>query len=235
MSGRPESVALRRVGLLHGRAARAAWLALLCAVSVLLLAAAVGSNGSVPWSFDLAWEPRVHGWVLARPAVVTVARAVTAAGSPLAMDALTAVAAVGFWFRRHRSWAIALVAVRGAELLLETLLKAVVARPRPAFDVPLALASSSSFPSGHSAGAAAVVGLLVFLVLGSGRVPAVGRVLAALAGGAFTLAVAFSRVLLGVHYPSDVLAGLLLGLGCAAFAAATLAGRRRSRPGVGAV
>ena len=229
-----EPRALRRLGVLHGRAAGAGWLALLCAAVVLLLAAAVGSNGSVPWSIDLVWEVRVHRWVVAHPAVVTAARVVTAAGSPVAMNVLTAVAAVVFWARRHRAWALALVAVRSAELLLETLLKAVVDRPRPMFDAPLALASSSSFPSGHSAGTAAVVGLLAFLVIESWRGPTVGRVLVALAGSAFALAVALSRVLLGVHYPSDVLAGLLLGLGCAAVVAATLAGRDRARTGVGA-
>lgn len=83
-----------------------------------------------------------------------------------------------------------------------SLLKLVVDRPRPGGDALVAVPASSSFPSGHAATAFAAAAAVGF-VYPRLRLPMF--VLAAL--------VALSRVYLGVHYPADVLAGALLGLG----------------------
>lgn len=110
------------------------------------------------------------------------------------------------FFPKYRKWGIAMLcALLLTTLLGEGLLKHLIARPRPFMHYPdLALLipppSTYSFPSGHSAAsfAAAVV---LFRCRRSFGIPAL--ILAAL--------IAFSRLFLFVHYPTDVLAGILLG------------------------
>lgn len=122
------------------------------------------------------------------------------------------VAGVCVWVARRRSlpararWGVVTVLAAWAA---SGLLKLTVQRQRPVLDEPLAHAGGLSFPSGHATGAAAAGAVLVTVVwplLGRrGRVllPAAAVVVAGLT--------AADRVLLGVHHPSDVVAGLVLG------------------------
>jgi len=90
------------------------------------------------------------------------------------------------------------------------LLKALFERHRPEWAHPAAHAGGWSFPSGHSTAIAALAGITIVLaIMFSPTRPVRSRVV----GGALLVAavVGFDRILLGVHYPSDVLAGLLLG------------------------
>jgi len=91
---------------------------------------------------------------------------------------------------------------------LTTTIKDLVDRARPAFNAAAA-ALGPSFPSGHSANAAAFYAGAA-LLLGRGRGRPAGALLAGFAAG-IAVAVAASRVLLDVHWLSDVLAGLALG------------------------
>lgn len=107
----------------------------------------------------------------------------------------------------------------GLNGLAVRLLKNLLDRARP--EVLHALATSgASFPSGHTAGAVVVYGLL-WLVLRGRLSPAGGRMLAWLCGG-LVLVIAMSRILLQAHFASDVLAGALLGLALCALAALAL-------------
>ena len=89
--------------------------------------------------------------------------------------------------------------------------KLLVQRARPVVDDPLSHASGYSFPSGHATNIAVAGSVMVFLLWP--LLSATGRRVSVLAAGLVVLAVGLDRVFLGMHYPSDVFAGLLLGLG----------------------
>lgn len=127
--------------------------------------------------------------------------------APAVFRVLAMVAVVVALLRRRLRPALFLLLTVELSGLLTAAAKASVDRPRPV--TALATASSSSFPSGHALGVTVAVGALLVLVLpvlrGSARVVAVG-------GGALVVAaVGIARVALGVHHPSDVLAGWALG------------------------
>jgi undecaprenyl-diphosphatase len=151
---------------------------------------------------------------------ITLARVITWAGSafvlvPLAVVCCLLLARVG---RRRPALAVALSLAGG--VLIASLVKQLTSRPRPVV-VHLQAVTGSSFPSGHSTQAAAFwVALALALRCAPfsrsvARVSAIGALL-------LTLGVAWSRVYLGVHYPSDVVAGLLLGGSWAVFVAYVL-------------
>lgn len=138
--------------------------------------------------------------------------AVTDLGGAVALVSAVAVTAV-VAARRLRSWYPVLLAVAGLGgiQLLVAVIKVVIARPRPDLAGRIVEAGGYSFPSGHAASSLvgfALLAWLVCLLTTSGRV----RATAWLAAAAGTAAVGVSRVYLGVHYPSDVLGGWVLGL-----------------------
>lgn len=164
------------------------------------------------WRLD---EPLLAWMVAHRTSVVTgVLTVVTTVSGPFVLPVLVAVGCV-VWARRTGTWwEPGLLA--GAMLLatlVSTALKAVIARPRPP-DVSMVVAGverSFSFPSGHTIGAATLVlvgGYLVWHRHHDPRVLAVWAVASVLVIGA----VALSRLYLGYHFLTDVLAGLSLAV-----------------------
>jgi membrane-associated phospholipid phosphatase len=131
-------------------------------------------------------------------------------------------AVYGIWRWRKPSVALFLTIVVGGQFLLMNLIKFAVDRARPDFH-RLSVFSGSSFPSGHSTAAAATFAALA-LVLGLRRSSSTR---ALLIGAAVSIAVAVgcSRILLGVHWFSDVIAGLALGWSWFAFCAVAFGGR----------
>jgi undecaprenyl-diphosphatase len=190
-------------------------LALVTMPFALLLAAA--RRDGLEW--DVETGRAVYGFVRRHGALRTAATAVTTLGSPLVLYPV-GIAATAYVLRRGRRRLALFVALTGlGGGALNTAVKLLVDRPRPVFGVPLATALGDSFPSGHTMGSTAVYGavLLAFLpALPRGR-----RRAAVAAAVLLVLAVAASRVTLGVHYVSDVAAGLVLGLAwlCASTAA----------------
>jgi undecaprenyl-diphosphatase len=149
--------------------------------------------------------------------LVSVARVVTWVGSSYVLVPL-AVACCLLFVRagRHREAVIVAASLAGG-IAISNAVKALVGRPRPPAAEHLQTITSSSFPSAHTAQASAFwIGLALALGLSAPR-----RRAWLMLGGALlvALAVGWSRVYLGVHYPSDVVAGLLLGGGWAVFVA----------------
>jgi undecaprenyl-diphosphatase len=159
-----------------------------------------------------------------------VLRAVTQLGATVTVVAVTVI--VGVWeYRRvpHRAIPVFLALVVIGQNLISNLIKLGVDRVRPSID-PLTLTSGSSFPSGHATAAAACYAGLA-LIAGRRRSPRVRSILAGTAAG-IAVAVATSRVLLGVHWLTDVLAGLALGWSWFALCSIAFGGRilRFGRP-----
>lgn len=138
-----------------------------------------------------------------------VLKVVTDVGQPRTVIVLAIVLALVETVRtRSLRSAAFLVVVVGGNALLTTLIKDAVNRVRPELD-PIAATLGPSFPSGHSSYSAAFFAAAAFL-LGRGRSRRTQIVLMA-TGVAIAVGVAATRVLLSVHYLSDVIAGLALG------------------------
>lgn len=161
--------------------------------------------------------------------LTAVARAVTWAGSafvlvPLALVCCLVLVRAGL---RREACAVAL-SLAGA-MLLSDVVKLLVSRPRPPV-MHLQPVTGSSFPSGHATQASAFWFSLVLALRATEATPRLLRTAAGLAV-ALVVAVALSRVYLGVHYPADVIAGVLLGTGWAVFVACSLRGGERADVG----
>jgi undecaprenyl-diphosphatase len=127
------------------------------------------------------------------------------------------VGAVIWW--RQRRWQSALVAVGWLSIgqLVRALINGAVARPRPPPHLQLVHASGYAFPSGHTTTATVGYGLsamLIAIALPRARNWAIATAVV------LTIIVGLSRVYLGVHWPTDVLGGWVLGVGWLAVGAA---------------
>jgi undecaprenyl-diphosphatase len=140
------------------------------------------------------------------PGVHELMQAISFVGGFPGIQLLALGIVLGLLFRRRAADALFVAAsVAGAETLAQ-LLKHVFARPRPV--LPYAPpAHTFSFPSGHATDSAALATAVVLLLWPTRR-----RWHAVAGGALFVIAVGISRVYLGVHFPSDVLAGWCVGI-----------------------
>ncbi len=186
------------------------WTAPLCVVAFAVVLGLVAVHWPPLLTGDQAADSAAHVDVLAQPWLLAAARAATTAGSALVVDAVAIVMALALLIIRWWRGAALVVVARLGELASTTAIKDLLARPRPVLLDPVDHAAGYSFPSGHAAGSAAVYGALVVLVLP--RAARWTRALLLAVGALLICAIDASRVLLGVHYPSDVAAGTALGL-----------------------
>lgn len=171
----------------------------------------------------VAWDEAVVGDVANRstPALTQVAAAVTWAGSGWVALGVMGALVVALSLCRRVGLAAAAAATVAGSALLNSLVKLAIGRDRPPPTGPVV--DGSSFPSGHSQ-SAVVTGVTVVLLVGTATVlhSRLARVLAVAAVVAVVALVGWSRVALGVHWPSDVLGGWLLGSAWVLAAAAML-------------
>jgi membrane-associated phospholipid phosphatase len=128
---------------------------------------------------------------------------------PLAGAALVIVIITSWRLRRPLD-ALVFALAFGLTVALNPVLKELVGRARPDLWPALVRVSQFSFPSGHAANSGALVGGLVVIV------PARHRRLAIAGGGIALAIVALSQLILGVHYPSDIVGGWLWAAACTA-------------------
>jgi undecaprenyl-diphosphatase len=162
------------------------------------------------WLLQALRSPEDPAWPRGPLWLVEVGRDITAFGSPVVVLLLTAAVLGYLWLQRRYGalWFVVVATIGGG--LLGRLLKEIFARERPD-PLPCLWVSSPSFPSGH-----AVLAAVVYLTLGILLARLEPRLLLKtyFLGVMMTLAflVGLSRVYLGVHYPTDVLAGWTVGL-----------------------
>jgi len=150
-----------------------------------------------------------HGLNLLRSHYYTkIFLAVTALGGSSVIIGLLILASLLFWlFNKKTFIAPLLISVAGANLV-SNLSKLVFQRPRPLN--PVYFETTFSFPSGHATAAMACYGFLIYFCLKNIKQPLNRAIL--MAGGLFLIfVIGFSRLYLGIHYLSDVIAGYLLG------------------------
>lgn len=129
----------------------------------------------------------------------------------IGIDSMAAALAAVLLFTGRRRWVPLLLAAVPGGLLFNAALKSVFDRARPDLvHGPLAL-SSPSFPSGHAAGATVWWGFILLLYVAHQQRPGLRCAMATLAGS-MVLLTAVSRVFLGYHFPTDVVAGVAEGM-----------------------
>lgn len=180
-------------------------------------------------------RPLTDWFLTQRQGVVTpLAWAVTTAASTTAVVAATIVlVAVLLTVRRGVGLAVVVVASTVAASATSALLKDLTARPRPPLaDLLGAPSASAAFPSGHTTSGTVLAGVVVLAAAGLG---ASSRALrrAAAAAALFAVAVGASRIYLGYHWFTDVVAGWVLGAGVVAVASLWLVAHRTGVPPAG--
>lgn len=146
-----------------------------------------------------------------RPPFTALLRAISNLHSTASVLALTAVAAAVLLWRRESAWALSLVLCVPGGMLLNVFVKNAFQRARPTFDHPLVSLVTYSFPSGHTAAATVSWGFALVWLFAHRRSPHERRLACAIAA-TMVLLTALSRVYLGAHYLSDVLAAAAEGL-----------------------
>ena len=179
------------------------------------------------------WDEDATRWLsLHRDgALNAITEVVSRSADTLGIVAAALVVVIVLWTRDRRDLAAMLVTALALELSVFLTVNAIVGRERPDV-VPLgSTPTTGSFPSGHTAATVVLYGAIALAVSSTARTYA-WRVASWLAAVVMALAVGFSRVYRGFHYPTDVVFGLVLG--CAALAVAVLAVRawRAARPEV---
>jgi undecaprenyl-diphosphatase len=140
---------------------------------------------------------------------VDILRVLTAAGLPMAR--LLILAPLAVWVARSRRWRLFWLVVVGGALVgpLNHVLKVIFDRPRPDYDGTIEV-DGLSYPSGHAAGAAAVATILLVVfwpLLSRAR-----RLMLVVLAAVGVAVVGYTRVALGAHFASDVIAGWCVGI-----------------------
>ncbi|OLN22504.1 hypothetical protein BTO30_09365 [Domibacillus antri] len=158
-------------------------------------------------AFDMAVITEVQSWVNeGRTARMVM---ITDLASVLFLTAATAVIALFLIIRKRYGWALFFIFANAVGGLFNGLLKELFKRQRPDI-LPLIEQGGYSFPSGHSMGSFIFYGALSFMLfrLLKGKWK---KMIGAAAAGCMIILVGLTRIYLGVHYPSDVIAGFSIG------------------------
>ena len=170
-------------------------------------------------SADHGAAASINGLIAGHAPLVAVVKAVTWLGSDGVLSTVIGAAAIALALRRQWRLAIYLFVTGAGALVLDPVLKSLVGRLRPVVAHPIAHGTGNSFPSGHALGSIVCYGAVLLVFLPTAR----GRWRTAFIAATATLVglIGISRILLGVHYLSDVVGAWAVGiawLGLTAFA-----------------
>jgi undecaprenyl-diphosphatase len=149
-------------------------------------------------------------------AIISLFQGISWSGEAAQRSLLAVVAALWlFWKKRPRA-ALVMIVIPALTGVTSSLLKQLYARPRPDIVPHLDVISNLSYPSGHASNAMAICVLIALLI------PTKRRGIWMAAALIVAISIGTSRMMLGVHYPSDVIGGWLWGAGFALIGAALL-------------
>jgi membrane-associated phospholipid phosphatase len=173
---------------------------------------AFGLIAAVVFADEPGTDQRLADWLHARAAdpLTDFVKGVTFLGNFVTLLAVTLVAAIVLWRRRERIDALFVVLAFAGAQLLSNGLKLAFQRERPFFPDPLATATTYAFPSGHALVSLAVFGGIALVL--ARHLSTRRRALLFGAVAVLVIAIGFSRLYLGVHFLSDVLAGYAAGI-----------------------
>jgi undecaprenyl-diphosphatase len=181
-------------------------------------------------TYDVAVLRWISQWQ--SPMLTNLAVELTYLGTGTVVLMVVGVSTLFLWHTEHKHSALLLLAAVGGNILLNGMLKLVFHRARPDVFVWQTTAVSSSFPSGHAMSATVCYGTVAYLVsrLQKHRASRIATLTGAVI---LILLICTTRLYLGVHYPSDVIAGIIVGLAwsgfcMAVFEASLVLARRRA-------
>ena len=155
------------------------------------------------------------------PALDNAMLEITSLGTSVVVTMIVCVSGLFLALTKHKYSALLLLVATVGGMVLDTVLKFQFGRPRPSVFTWGTHAAMSSFPSGHAMSATIVYSTVAYLAARLQK-RLWARWATMLLAAVFIVLIAISRMYLGVHYPSDVLAGAIIGLAWAAFCMATL-------------
>lgn len=199
--------------------------ALVAAIPFTVLVLLVRGNWGPLHRLDFDTAADLNRYLSSHSAQVHMWKSVSTIGAPTVFRVAAAVAVVLLWWRGRRRSALFVAVTMIGAAVLSGALKSLVHRARPVLDVPVDRAPGASFPSGHALTSLVAVGVLLVVLW-----PLINRALRTaltIVGVAVVLLVGFSRVILGVHFVSDVLGGWIIG---GAWLAAAIGAFHQPRP-----
>ncbi len=170
-----------------------------------------------------AFDVAVLQWLHAHqtPQLTALMVEMTYLGTGTVVVMIVGVTALFLWHTEHKYSARLLLASTIGNIVLNGALKFVYHRSRPSLFAWQTTALSSSFPSGHAMSATVVYGTVAYLLMRLQK-HHWARMLTLAGAILLVLLICLTRLYLGVHYPSDVIGGMIVGLAWAAFCMATL-------------